>query len=59
MTLPFDHSRCPDTIDCPLANRCLRHQDPGHPTNQAHTLFPGGMDCYAFIPPTGYEEARK
>ena len=52
MSLPFDISRCgitPGNEACPLAARCARRLDPGHPTYQAYTAFPGGEDCYGFI----------
>ena len=52
MTLPYDYSRClitPANEACPLAARCARRTDPGHPTYQACTAFPGGEECRGFI----------
>jgi len=48
MPLPYDISRCP-TENCPLADSC-RRKEPGHPTYQTYTLFPGGTDCYGYWP---------
>ncbi len=44
--LPNDYERC-ITWGCPLADRFLRKQ-PGHPTYQAFSVFPGGEDCNGF-----------
>lgn len=52
MTLPYDYPRCgitPGSEACPLAVRCARRLDPGHPTYQAYSAFPGGMDCHGYI----------
>ena len=46
--LPFDYSRCA-TEGCALAATC-RRKEPGHPTYQAFSLFPGGNACRAYIP---------
>jgi len=48
MHLPYDMSRCV-TTNCPLADRC-RRKEPGHPTYQSFTAFPGGEDCHGFWP---------
>lgn len=45
MTPPYDTARCANTT-CPL--KC-RRKEPGHPTNQWFTMFPGGDDCYGLI----------
>lgn len=52
MTLPYDYSRCgitPGNEACPLAHGCARRTDPGHPTYQTYTAYPGGDGCYGFI----------
>lgn len=48
MTLAHDMSRCEQSIAarCPFA--CARKQ-PGHPTHQVYTMFPGGDDCHGYI----------
>jgi hypothetical protein len=55
VTLPYDYSRCDDNVaaKCPFA--CARKQ-PGHPTRQVYSMFPGGDDCHGFIPEGGGEE---
>jgi len=55
MKLPFDYSRC-DNENCPLSQKCARFLDPGHPTYQVYTDYPGGEDCYGFIDVTEREE---
>ena len=45
--LAFDTHRC-TRDNCPLAARCMR-KTPGHPTYQAYSEFPGGIDCHGFI----------
>lgn len=48
MTLPHDIARCA-TDDCPLAAKC-RRKEPGHPTHQWYSTFPGGDDCHGYWP---------
>jgi len=48
MPLPYDISRCA-TDNCPLAPTC-RRKEPGHPTYQTRTFFPGEDDCYGYWP---------
>ena len=45
MTLPYDYSRCVNAT-CKLA---CRRKEPGRPTYQAFTAYPGGDDCYGLI----------
>mgnify|MGYP007078876448 CR=1 FL=1 len=50
MPIPFDMSRCARTEEeCVLAKTCLRFLDPGHPTYQSFSIFPGGEDCHAYL----------
>lgn len=51
MTLPYDYSRCANET-CALRDRC-RRTEPGHPTYQSYSLFPGGEDCHAYLPKEG------
>lgn len=48
MTLSHDYSRCANET-CDLRAKC-RRTEPGHPTYQAYSLFPGGADCHAYLP---------
>lgn len=51
MPLSYDIARCgitPGNSDCPLAHRCLRRIDKGHPTRQLFSAFPGGEKCHGF-----------
>jgi len=45
--LPYDVSRC-GTKGCPLSGTC-RRKEPGHPTHQVYTAFPGGAGCYGYL----------
>ena len=45
MTLPYDYARCENTT-CPLA---CRRKEPGHPTYQPYSDFPGGDGCEGLI----------
>ena len=47
-TLPHDYARCGND-ECELRRVC-RRTEPGHPTHQSHSMFPGGQDCHGFIP---------
>ena len=48
MTLPYDMTRCAN-VECELRRVC-RRTEPGHPTHQSYSMFPGGQDCRGFIP---------
>jgi hypothetical protein len=42
--------------DCPRKGRCLRYLAPSGGRRQSYTAFPGGGDCYGFIPAGGGDE---